>query len=453
MTNDLRERLADLAEDGPTRLALGADVLWTRGVRRRRRDRALTGLVGVAAAGLVAALVLGGGGLLHDEPDVLGRPAEQGLGLPDRIHAPSPWLEGTDEAGEIGPLVAVVPARRGALLGGGDPGLVGISGRTGEYRFLDLDRPIVPGTTPSLSADGRYVAWWWADMTVDLAGDLGPYVQGWAAYDTVTGQQHVEDVAGDLGSGFGSEVLAWSGEELWIQYLVWDGGGDPVSGRRGTMRDPQVWTAREGVVDLPALADVHLDHQATPLPAGGLVWAERADVIEVTRAGVSRLSGSLGPDAPGTAGLIGPVMTDDGETFVGLASDDPSYVVSTADYPVVVGHRSEGGIEWQRVRGDQHAQGIAGWREPGMLVIHAEPAERSGRYTQLELDTGSTLELMEVARTDGAPVIAADAWRAPTYAAPEPDWPMDPRVVPLVGVIVTCVAFVVIRRWRPRGRA
>lgn len=151
----LHDRLADLAADAPAGQA--EPDLWDRGRRlvRRRRD---TQVIAGATAALVAAL---GIGWWQQSPGpVAPASAEAELRLPDRFYEPGGWLPGTGDSGPIGPLAAVLGAERSSWTGG-DYGVVGISGATGDYRFLDLpDDAVTDSTTPDVAlspdgADGR----------------------------------------------------------------------------------------------------------------------------------------------------------------------------------------------------------------------------------------------------------------------------------------------------------
>ena len=157
MATNLHDRLADLAEAAPSPTA-GGD-LWGRGRALGRRRTAVT--VGSALACLVLLVSTGFSWASLAPPQ--WAPATGGeLEFPDRFFEPSPWLDGTDEAGPIGPLVAVIPAKRRDWSTTTN-GVVGVSATTGEYRFLDLagarTNPREP-TDVELSPQGGHVAYW-----------------------------------------------------------------------------------------------------------------------------------------------------------------------------------------------------------------------------------------------------------------------------------------------------
>ena len=96
MTTDLRDELHTLAER--RHAAVPPPDLWRRGVRRHRRVRAVAAATVVAAVSLgVLVTTLGWDARRTSDP----LPAEslsEGA-IPDRLHTPSQWLDGT--AGEL----------------------------------------------------------------------------------------------------------------------------------------------------------------------------------------------------------------------------------------------------------------------------------------------------------------------------------------------------------------
>jgi hypothetical protein len=154
----LHDRLADLAGDAPH--AHPQPGLWDRGQRYRRRRSA--GTVVVLAVAAVALVVLGSVTWLRSPSAVEPLPADSPGGMPDHLYAASGWLPGTDDAGPLGPIAALVPAVRQTWTGQ-ENAILGVSATTGTYRFLDLpglattDLSISPPW--SLSPDGRYVAY------------------------------------------------------------------------------------------------------------------------------------------------------------------------------------------------------------------------------------------------------------------------------------------------------
>src|SRR5262245_59517516 len=177
----LQDRLADLAEDAPP--PRPAPELWDRGLRYRRRR--WTGTAVVAAVAAVALLVLGTATWLRsssDEPLPAGSPAA----MPDHLYAASGWLPGTDRAGPLGPIAALVPTVRHTWTGD-ENGVVGVSATTGEYRFVDLPGLAVDDALDgswSLSPDGRFIAYLYRDDGAHVAPGAAT---GVALYDTSTG--------------------------------------------------------------------------------------------------------------------------------------------------------------------------------------------------------------------------------------------------------------------------
>jgi hypothetical protein len=115
----------------------------------------------VLAIAAVALVVLGSATWLRSPAAVEPLPADTPGGMPDRLYPASEWLPGTDDAGPLHQIAALVPHARGTWTGMDDGQVVGVSATTGEYRFVDL-----PGLVSdefldqrSLSPDGRYVAY------------------------------------------------------------------------------------------------------------------------------------------------------------------------------------------------------------------------------------------------------------------------------------------------------
>src|SRR5262245_59767977 len=117
MTTNLRTRLAELADDAPMG---GPDAtLWARGRRLSRRRRAGTAVI-VAAVALVLS-VMGAWSWERSPQPPAPAVSGDGLRLPNQFFVPGERTDGTDDAGPIGPVTAVLRAPRD----GGDTGLAG----------------------------------------------------------------------------------------------------------------------------------------------------------------------------------------------------------------------------------------------------------------------------------------------------------------------------------------
>src|SRR5690348_11062486 len=91
METDLRERLTELAERTPH--AVPPLDLWDRGVRRRRRARATTGLVVAALVLAVSVAGLTVRARAHDVPPADSSGTAQ---LPETFYLPSSWMHAFD---------------------------------------------------------------------------------------------------------------------------------------------------------------------------------------------------------------------------------------------------------------------------------------------------------------------------------------------------------------------
>jgi hypothetical protein len=204
----LHDRLADLAEDAPA--TPPPPDLWRTGRRRAPRRRA------AVAAGVVIAAALVAVGSAAVVTRIQAGPDPAGTGtktvLPDRFFQPSPRLPVAHDP--PGLLVAVLPGQHTSWTGSDTEGLVGISATTQRYAFLDL-----PGwrsgawaeNTWSLSPDGRYVAYWYADH--DRPGETGPGpADGIAVFSTVTGK--VEKHNFDSNAGVEPTRFGWTADGL-----------------------------------------------------------------------------------------------------------------------------------------------------------------------------------------------------------------------------------------------
>ena len=99
---------------------------------------------------------------------------------------------------------------------------------------------------------------------------------------------------------------------------------------------------------------------------------------------------------------------------------------------------------------------VLGWRDDQHVVVlregsgeHADTAE----YASIDVRTGEAERLSGLARDGigaGNVHVAADAWRAPTFNAPVPDSPTDPRLNVALGVVALILGFGGLLLWRRR---
>ncbi|NYJ01219.1 hypothetical protein HNR19_001917 [Nocardioides thalensis] len=394
-------------------------------------------MIAGATVALVAAL---GIGWWQQSPGpVAPASAEAELRLPDRFYEPSGWLPGTEESGPIGPLVAVIGAERSSWTGG-DYGVVGVSGETGDYRFLDL--PVDALTNSSLpdvalSPDGRYLAFWTA--TASSSSDV--FVEGVAVYDTVTGETDRRDF--DAPWGMSPEGMIWTGHTLWVDAYRFADKTRTLS--RGG--DPWQWAPTAGWKEAPFAPDFY---EAS---------AYGDDILMSVQGRTARLSldGAepvrIRMDLPAEHAALGP----GGQIAGDLDTDGPSRTDSGAGAPLVVGTIArDGTVDLTRVP-EARAHQVVAWRDERTVVVRrfTDRSASSVPFLAVDVRTGESTVLVDnQSQTDWLiqPLVAADAWAAPTYDAPEPPSQWDPRLVLGGGVAVVLAGGIAVLRWRRRVR-
>ncbi|MCD4525981.1 hypothetical protein [Nocardioides sp. cx-173] len=438
----LHDRLADLAEDGPD--GPPTSDVWERGRRYGRRRR-------VEAAALVLVLLAAGGSLLGAllpamSYDVGPADADAALRLPDRLYAPSPWLRGTDDVGQIGPLVAVVEAERKSWTGS-RTALAGVSSG-GEYAFLDL--PGLPGTRGqdvgteiALSDDGRLLAY---PLTGTPEGEPnlmdGAALVGVAVYDTVSGEVTRHRVRTEHGIGVAG--LAWVEGTLWMNYGQWDQGADE-STDSGSGSDYRVYAWEPGRE--PRRIAGPLANRMPEVSGPGLVTvsARRMSVFDHGGSRLRDLRLNL-------ASETSPVLNASGTRVALLEDPDGDPSVRTDDASSlrsgVVPAGTDIEVMTERV-GDVTADELWGWRDDWHVLVRDY-----GRNALLSVDVNTGAEERLVLMSEGAsPVLARDALAAPVFDAPEPPYVMDLRLRASLVVLAALLGLGGLVLWRRRGRA
>lgn len=432
-TGDVVDRLERLAAQAPTG---GVDPaqLWTRGRRRRRVRTGVVGaaLVVVALVGATAAPLL-----VQRAQQVEPAGVDDRMVLPDVVRQPGAW----EPAFETIPtqLTAVGTGARGGLWSSRNAWW-GVSGATGESRFLDLPGAAVDvGGEPALSADGRRLAYW---VTGEVGGrpiSLGghgsevPPVVGVAVLDLATGEREVWEVASE--HGLHVNGLAWAGDVLWWSAgPVREDASGAIVGTRGlhawdlstgARSDPgggRPWLAQVG--DAPGgFVEQGLDRRVTRVVGGGAPTTLRIELPAGT---------------PEAAGIIEPAMSTDGARIASLLVP----IVGHADgapRSVLVGDASTQTVALAPV-GDAAAQVILGWRSPTDLVVGGFDDEEEGRPQRvtrvwsLDVTTGARAALLDF--SGNTPRMAADAWTVEVVPAPQAPFAPDPRVVGLGALVV-----------------
>ncbi|MCD4534904.1 hypothetical protein LRP67_12485 [Nocardioides sp. cx-169] len=423
--SSLHDRLADLAEDGPDR-PQPRDA-WERGRRYGRRRRLQAAALSLVLLTAVGSLL---GALLPAlSYDVGPADAEAALRLPDRLYTPSPWLPGTDDVGEIGPLVALVGAERKTWSGSG-AGVAGVSAE-GDYAFLDLpglggalgrDQ----GASIALSDDGRLVAY---PLTGRPEGE--PTFVGVAVYDTVTGEVTSQRIPTEHGISFGG--FAWAGARLWMQYGQLEQAADEEpSSSWGSEYHVYSWDLDDGIRRASGrLANRMPDVSAS---SGLVTWqGRRLWVFDREGASVLRdLRLDLASDAP-------PALNPSGTRVAVLEDPDGDPTLSDGrPYLLRAGVVPEGEnvrVATARV-GDRTADELWGWRDDWHVLVRDLGAHA---LFSVDVNTGAREPMLTLPDATESPgtVLAEDALAAPRFDAPEPPHPMDPRL--RLGLIVLVV--------------
>lgn len=451
MTIDLRDRLADLAEDAPTTVGTGRD-LWRQGVRRRRRRTA----AGVGVAATVVALV--GVGL----PDVRTpepAPADSSfseLHLPRTVYAPDPWTEGTAEAGPPGPLAAIGYAQRNLAEGVLDVRevftLFGVSAVDGRTVFLDLPAS-TDGTgstrlgygVSSLSPDGTKIGYVRYEEGPGRDGELGRdpftdeteqvHVVGWNVYDTLTGEVTELRVPG-MPEIRGTDMfeLEFSGDS---QYLLTN---FSLTGSQRSRDDSFVaWDVDTGEQHVVEGTGHHWLPEPAPAPTG-VAWTRGRQIFHVDPSTGERstltaprelVTASFGPDGRAIA-------------YVGHRPAPPSKAVPWRLYA------GQSLAAARRLRIDIAADELLGWRDDRRVVVQQLP-DHAVRV--VDVVTGDHQD--EGVRREGDVMwlqYAADLWRNPLVDGVESS-AADPRPwrrawVQVVGA--TAGVLVVVVGWRRR---
>ncbi|MGH3345338.1 MAG: hypothetical protein ACRDO4_00015, partial [Nocardioides sp.] len=390
MTSTLHDQLSRLADEAtPPATAPGGRELWDRGVRYRRRLR--VGTAAIASAGVAVLALVAGVTLQAAGPQPEPIPADAPAGIPSRIHTPSPWLPGTNDAGPPGQVVALLGADRGAWTGT-TYGLVAISAATGDYRFLDL-----PGwyelEAPVLSPDGRHVAYWTTGTTTSTpnAENGGNPAAGIAVYDTVTGDVVEHEFSTE--HGLSPTGLGWrDSSHLQATHYQWIVGDDGSAEDLTTAND-QTWWQWE--VKQPAPEPWPLGERL-----GVEIWGTPAEGRQVVRDQAFRLwilSDSAAPRKIGAAESLmydgGTAISPDGTRIAGIWGNGQSpNKVGVLSWP-------EGRVDAERLERAGNSRAVHGWTDGEHVAVtrQAEPMREGGGLGVFEVDA-ATGEVEQIVR-------------------------------------------------------
>jgi hypothetical protein len=457
MTQDLHDRLADLAESAPS--ATSYAELWERGRSYGRRRTA-------ARLGTLCCLVLLCAAATLTWPVVAPRDVSPATGgqahLPDRFFAPSPWLDGTDDAGPIGPLIALLQSPRKSwsitspLSATPTNGVVGVSATTGDYRFLDLPDRTTQGeasTELALSPDGRHVAYWITGATAAQPNTrrASDTVAGYAVYDTVNGDVIAREVF-PTEHGLATGSMAWVDadtlEVAFSQYQTGWEAEDPgfATGSTAWLRDlddsasrtaPPVWAELDGSTDL-----------------GLVMLRSGADSFVL-----------MDPEQPGSRRKItmseptrdGWLLRPDGRVVVGVSSGPDPDNVTSLPKPLVVGPLGAGDqVRLHEVPDFRFNGQIEGWRDDTHVLVRRDATGTPGDQPWLmsvDIRTGAAEKLAALAGVQ--PALAVGLMDAPVVEATAPPTPMDPRLrlgLSLAAALTGLAGLVALNRWRRRAR-
>ena len=399
----------------------------------------------VVAAALVALAGLGSLGWSRSHVVVQPAGTETPLGMPDQIWLADEHLQGTDDTGPIGPLVAVVPTVRDTWFGRPDNGVLGISA-TGEYAFLDLAHGIDSSIgQPAVSADGRYVAYWRSGTPSGTPGNLAMAEEGVGVgvgvgvYDTVTGKTYERLV--ETEHGLQPENLLWAGDRVWFD--VWQ--MDAPSGDGGQSSSLTEIVSWDPVRDVVQYADRRIDLSRATAWDGSVVTSRENKLLR------------SGPTSTETIGVLDSEVFDfQSPLFVspdGTRVAAPQAPWGGDPVPLLVGTLgpAAGTVTLDEVPSVSVTfQGsLLGWRDPDHVVV-ADYGAGTGEatYEAIEVATGDA-EILGYAEGN-PPIFAAEALTGPVFEAPEPPAPRNPFLVYGGGAAILLAAGLALRWWRRR---
>ncbi|MEU0316898.1 hypothetical protein [Nocardioides sp. NPDC006273] len=425
----LTNLLEELAREAPS----GGDApeqLWRRGRRAARTQR--LGTIAIAAVACVLLIALGTA--TWQQRPRLEPTADTGTGsyLPSRFHEPSPHLPGTDSVGPIGPLIATFDTPRKGWLGSTD-GLAGVSAETGAYAFLDLPHAATAYLAAArLSPDGRHVAYWTTGEVSDPIPALeGGTINGYAVYDTVTGDVVTQRPSTERGIGHGT--LVWfDPTRLGVSFGQMQNCCGS-STHRSLIFDLSSSEASATSSDLVGLDQASTNGVGTMIVSGEESFIVAADgtAAPAKIAGIpGRINGSqllaLTPDSKRVAAIFGDSMP--AQISVKDVDEDGAGDPVPGDYLGVVSWLDE-----THVAALRHSRA-----ESGVDLVAVDVRDGSAEVLSAYADTAR---------------LAINLLDSPVKSQPAPPRPWSPWVPTITAGTTLVVAALAILVWRRRARA
>lgn len=455
MTEQLHERLADLASDVGTPAPADPARLWRAGKQRQRRRTA----AGAVAACAVVLAGVSGAGLLLPAADLTPAPSATTTtpALPDRLYTPGRWLESNDDD-PVGPFAVLALDQNGAS--SALTAFIGVSARTGEYRRVQL--PVGgeggPGSMSEaalLSPSGRYIAYW--SSVGGATGDVASRSEGRpAVYDTVTGR--------DLSRGWQLENMPEAEHGLSIWDLRWLDDtrfyvqAGEIQGAPGTDGASSSRITGPGwIFDLSATEGPTVELEVPGATRTGEVFASDGVGELLVRAKGSRDGYLLAdPRHPDQARAVKVVLPGDGGTGGQVwASPDGRIAMATQT------SRGDAALAVTNVDGTNEllesvpAWDVYGWSDRTHVVAAiSRPAggdARKSDIVEVDVRTGKVAHLVTLPATGlNPPQLASGLLADPPVHHAEPDWPTDPRVFIGLGAAAAVLLLAVLWTWRRR---
>lgn len=438
-------RLADQVEVGVDPVA-GRD-LWARGRRYQRARRSGTLLI----VAVTVLLVAGIGAVTWERSALPPIPADAPVGLPSRIHAPDPWLPGTDTAGPLGQVVAVMPAARGGWFGESN-GVAAISATTGEYRFLDLpDR--ADDSETALAPDGRHLAYWLTGPTTDTPntnGDHQKVATGLAIYDTLTGEvvRHPIETA----HGIAPDQLAWVDDDsLLVDHSQAVGGDDDSHMDQSSYASaPALWWDLGGEPGRFPELDRRPGELLGASAGGRLAYLDDESIVVLDGDGGLR-RWSVDASMAGQGGIA---IDPSGSRVAGISTRGgrtPNQV-ATGVLP-----SAGGATAFRRLPSSDQSFRVLGWSDDQHLLVE----RRVGKVTdclclgvyEMDANTGASEVVVDLPEGSfHSTQWATDLLDSPVVDRRPPPSPLDPRVA--AGLLLTTLvgSGVALVLWRRRAR-